>query len=378
MNQRAHPHSTTLTQPPPHLHGRWRHDPLLTVGTMMFRAWWPVWRPLSPLRRGAVRDGTTRVRIVGREVVARDENVIALTLAAADGGALPNWHAGAHIDLLLPSGRMREYSLCGDTADREHYRIAVRRIPDGGGGSVEVHDSLRIGDVFSIKGPRNAFPFAVPGHGSPARRIRFVAAGIGITPILPMLQAAERLGLDWSMVYTGRSVDSLPFVDELARYGDRITVRTDDTDGIPTAHDLLGGDDADSPGLPGTSVYCCGPVPMLNSIRAALAGRADIELHFERFSPPPVLDGRPFRVTLDSTGGDVAVGATESTLAAVRRVLPSVPYSCQQGFCGTCKVRVLEGQVEHRDNILTEPERDAGVMLTCVSRAEGDHLRLDL
>lgn len=134
---------------------------------MVARAWWPVWRPLSPLQPGAVSDGTTKVRIVGREVVARDENVIALTLAAADGGALPTWHAGAHIGLLLPSGRMREYSLCGDTAGRNHYRIAVRRIPDGGGGSVEVHDSLRVGDVFSIKGPRNAFPLAIPGHGSP-------------------------------------------------------------------------------------------------------------------------------------------------------------------------------------------------------------------
>jgi ferredoxin-NADP reductase len=229
-----------------------------------------------------------------------------------------------------------------------------------------------------IKGPRNAFPLALPGYGSPARRLRFIAGGIGITPILPMLSAAHRLGLDWSMVYTGRSVDSLPFIDELARYGDRITVRTDDVDGIPTAHDLLGGPDADSPGLPGTSVYCCGPVPMLNSIRAGLAGRADVELHFERFAPPPVLDGRPFTVTLNSTGRQIPVGATESTLAALRREMPSVPYSCQQGFCGTCKVRVLGGAVEHRDNILTEPERDAGVMLTCVSRAEGDHLRLDL
>ncbi|MCK0520312.1 PDR/VanB family oxidoreductase [Williamsia sp. DF01-3] len=378
MNQRHHPHTTSMTAPPPHLYNRYQHDPAMRIATLLGKVWFPLWSTLTktPVPKEVHR--VTTVRIIGREVVAEDENVVALTLADPDGGELTPWYAGAHLDLLLPSGRMREYSLCGDPADRDHYRIAVRRIPDGGGGSVEVHDQLRVGDLLRIKGPRNAFPLALPGHGSPARRLRFIAGGIGITPILPMLQAAERLGLDWSMVYTGRSVDSLPFVEELARYGDRITVRTDDTDGIPTAHDLLGGDDADSPGLPGTSVYCCGPVPMLNSIRAALAGRADIELHFERFSPPPVLDGRPFRVTLDSTDGDVAVGATESTLAAVRRVLPSVPYSCQQGFCGTCKVRVLEGKVEHRDNILTEPERDAGVMLTCVSRAEGDHLRLDL
>lgn len=247
------------------------------------RAWWPAWRPLSPLRPAPVNDGITHVRIVDREVVAHDENVIALTLTAADGGVLPPWHAGAHIDVLLPSGRMREYSLCGDTADREHYRIAVRRIPDGGGGSIEVHDALEIGDVMSIKGPRNAFPLAVPGHGSPARRIRFIAAGIGITPILPMLTVAERFGLDWSMIYTGRSADSIPFLDDVARFGDRITIRTDDRHGLPTMSELVGpvpDSDAD------LAVYCCGPVPMLENLRRHLADRADIELHYERFSPP--------------------------------------------------------------------------------------------
>jgi len=315
------------------------------------------------------------VRIVNREVVAYDENVIALTLAAADGGVLPSWHAGAHIDVLLPSGRMREYSLCGDTADREHYRIAVRRIPDGGGGSIEVHDALEVGDVVSIKGPRNAFPLAVPGHGSPARRIRFIAAGIGITPILPMLAVAERFGLDWSMIYTGRSADSIPFLDEVAKFGDRITIRTDDQHGLPTMSELVGpvpDSDAD------LAVYCCGPVPMLESLRRHLADRADIELHYERFSPPPVENGSPFTVTLASTGAQIPVAADESALAAIRRVMPSVPYSCQQGFCGTCKVRTLSGDIDHRDNILTEPEREAGTMLTCVSRSAGGNLTLDL
>ena len=375
MNQRAHPHSTSLTQPPPHLYGRWRHDPILTVGTAFMRAWWPAWRPLSPLRPAPANPGITQVRIVQREVVAHDENVIALTLAAAGGGVLPSWHAGAHIDVLLPSGRMREYSLCGDTADREHYRIAVRRIPDGGGGSIEVHDALRVGDVVSIKGPRNAFPLAVPGHGSPARRIRFIAAGIGITPILPMLAVAERFGLDWSMIYTGRSADSIPFLDEVAKFGDRITIRTDDQHGLPTMSELVGpvpDSDAD------LAVYCCGPVPMLENLRHHLFDRADIELHYERFSPPPVENGSPFTVTLASTGAQIPVAADESALAAIRRVMPSVPYSCQQGFCGTCKVRTLSGDIDHRDNILTEPEREAGIMLTCVSRSAGANLTLDL
>ncbi|MBD0860399.1 oxidoreductase [Gordonia sp. zg691] len=375
MNQRAHPHSTALTQPPPHLYGRWRRDPLITLGTMVFRAWWPVWRPLSPLHDGPVNDGITQVRIVGRECVARDSNVIALTLESPDGGPLPPWHAGAHLDVLLPSGRMREYSLCGDPTDRERYRIAVRRVPDGGGGSVEVHDVLRVGDIISIKGPRNAFPLAVPGHGSPARRVRFVAAGIGITPILPMLATAERFGLDWSMIYTGRSADSIPFLDEVARFGERITIRTDDDHGLPTMTELLGPVDDTHADL---AVYCCGPVPMLEGLRRHLAGRADIELHYERFSPPPVENGTEFTVTLASTGVQIPVAADESALAAIRRVLPSVPYSCQQGFCGTCKVATLSGDIDHRDNILTEPEREAGTILTCVSRSAGGNLTLDL
>ena len=344
----------------------------MRVAGVIGKVWFPLWGRFTQLTIPDQTDRVTTLEVVGREVVAHDNNVVALTMAAPDRGELTPWYAGAHLDLLLPSGRMREYSLCGDPADRRHYRIAVRRIPDGGGGSIEVHDTLDVGGSVRIKVPRNAFPLAAPGYGSPAKNLRFIAGGIGITPILPMLGAAQRLGLEWSMVYTGRSVDSLPFLSELAVYGDRVTIRTDDHNGLPSAADLLG------PTPTGTAVYCCGPPPMLNSIRTELLGRGDIELHFERFSPPPVEDGRPFTVGLDSSGQQIPVGATESTLAAIRRELPSVPYSCQQGFCGTCKVRVLAGEVDHRDNILTEPEREAGVMLTCVSRAAGDHLRLDL
>ncbi|GAC67490.1 PDR/VanB family oxidoreductase [Gordonia soli] len=378
MNQRAHPHSTTMSVPPPDLYGRWRSDPLLAAATTAARIWWPFWRPLSSVTEPRRDDGVRTLRVARREVVAEDEDVVALTLVAPDGGELPRWHAGAHLDVLLPSGRMREYSLCGDPADASSYRIAVRRIPEGGGGSIEVHDTLTVGAPIRIKGPRNAFPIAVPGHGSPATTLRFIAAGIGITPILPMLSAAERLGLDWSMVYTGRSRDTLPFLDELARFGDRITIRTDDESGLPGVADLLGPlADGQVEGVR-PSVYCCGPVPLLEAVRQALRERPDVELHYERFSPPPVLDGREFTVTLASTGEQVRVGATESALAAIRRVRPAVPYSCQQGFCGTCRVHTLAGEVDHRDNILTEPERADGAFLTCVSRCAGTDLVLDL
>jgi ferredoxin-NADP reductase len=267
---------------------------------------------------------------------------------------------------------VRQYSLCGDPSARDTYRIAVRRIPHGGGGSIEVHD-LAVGATVTSNGPRNAFPLTVPGYGSPARRFRFIAGGIGITPILPMLGLAEQLGVEWSMVYVGRSCESLPFLDELARFGERVTVRTDDVHGLPTADDLLG----ECPG--GTGVYACGPAPLLTGVRQCLAGRDDVELHFERFAAPPVIDGTPFTATAASTGATFTVGPEETLLSALQRSGVAAPYSCQQGFCGTCRTRVLDGVVQHRDSLLTEPERAAGMMLTCVSRApEGAHLRLDL
>jgi ferredoxin-NADP reductase len=314
-------------------------------------------------------DRTIALTVADRQVVAHDQDVVALSLVGAD---LPRWHPGSHIDIHLPSGLVRQYSLCGDPERRDAYRIAVRRIPDGGGGSLEMHE-LAVGATVTTHGPRNAFPLTVPGFGSPARRFRFIAGGIGITPILSMLGLAQRLGIDWSMVYTGRSRDSLPFVDEIELFGSRVAIRTDDVHGLPTADDLLG----DCP--QGTAVYACGPAPMLTAIRAALVGRDDVELHFERFAAPPVVDGREFTVSLASTGETVHVGADETLLSALNRAEVHAPYSCRQGFCGTCRTTALDGVVDHRDTLLTDPERAAGMMLICISRAaEGSHLTLDL
>ncbi|MCV7109417.1 PDR/VanB family oxidoreductase [Mycolicibacterium setense] len=361
---------------PPSISGRFRHDPMLGAADVAIATIWTVGRLVRRPAPPPELDRTIVLTVTDRQVVAHDQDVVALTLAAADGGELPRWYPGAHLDLHLASGRVRQYSLCGDPAVADSYRIAVRRIPDGGGGSVEVHDSLQVGSRVSTHGPRNAFALAVPGHGSPTQRFRFIAGGIGITPILPMLGLAARLGVDWSMVYVGRSRDSLPFLRELARFGDRIEIRTDDVHGLPSAGDLLG----DCPG--GTTVYACGPAPMLTGIRAALTGRGDVELHFERFAAPPVVDGAEFSVSVASTGATVTVGADETLLAALGRAGVNAPYSCQQGFCGTCRVRTAPGSdgiVQHRDTLLTDPERDAGYLLTCVSRAEaGQRLTLDL
>jgi len=329
----------------------------------------------STTRPSALREvhRALTLTVVDRRVVARDEDVVAFTLAATEGTALPGWRPGAHIDIRLPSGLVRQYSLCGDPDTRAAYRIAVRRIPDGGGGSIELHDALRVGDPVTSGGPRNGFPLSVPGYGSPAQRMRFVAGGIGITPILPMLGFAERLGVDWSMLYVGRSRESLPFIDEVARFGDKVAIRTDEEHGPPTADVLLG----DCPD--GTTVYACGPAAMLTAIRAHLAGRADVELHFERFAAPPVIDGEEFTVSVASTGTRLRVGANQTLLSALRRAGVPAPYSCQQGFCGTCRTRVLAGTVDHRDALLTDAERGDGMMLVCISRAAGsEHLTLQL
>lgn len=369
---RFRPLDEPITEVPAHLYGRWRHDPFLRFSTFLGNVVFPTFSYLMRPRQLAEPDRTRVLRVAAREIVAHDKDVVALTLVAADDTALPRWTPGAHLDLLLPSGRMREYSLCGDPADAESYRIAVRRIPDGGGGSAEVHETLQVGATVRVRGPRNGMPMAVPGYGSSAQRVRFVVGGIGITPILPMMRAAERIGLDWSMIYTGRSVETIPFIAEVEKFGDKVVIRTDDTHGLPTAADLIG--DTPAP----TALYACGPPAMLEVLGRGVAGRTDIELHYERFSAPPVVDGKPFTVTLAKTGTTIPVPADETALATILKTNPETPYSCKQGFCRTCQVQVLDGEVDHRDTTLTPAERDDNQMLICISRAASDHLTIDL
>lgn len=299
-----------------------------------------------------------RVRVAGRAEPA--EGVLLLTLESDEG--LPSWTPGAHVDLVLPSGLVRQYSLCGDPAERGRYTVAVRLVEDGRGGSREAHARLTEGTELELRPPRNRFALL------PAPSYAFVAGGIGITPILPMLRAATAAGADWTLLYGGRSRASMPFLPELAAYGDRVTVVPQDEAGLPGLTPLAGA-------APGTLVYCCGPEPLMRAVTEAVADPSAV--HLERFAPAAAGPARPFTVELRRSGGTVEVGAGESTLAAVRRVLPDTPYSCGQGFCGTCQHRVLAGEVDHRDELLTDAER-ADSMLLCVSRAASDRLTLDL
>jgi predicted metal-dependent hydrolase/ferredoxin-NADP reductase len=303
------------------------------------------------------------------------ERVVELRLAAADGGELPSWTPGAHLDLLLPSGLVRQYSLCGDPADRRSYRIGVRLTEDTRGGSREVHSALTEGVRFGAHPPRNRFPL---GEESGAHL--FVAGGIGITPILPKIRAIAARDGDWRLLYVGRSRASMPFLDELAALDPeqgRVRVVTTDTDGLP---DLA----AAVAAAPGTAdVHVCGPEPLMDAVVAALAElRPGTEARLERFHP--AAGGRnggtaeaEVEVELRRSGVSLTVPADRSVLGAVREQLPDTPYSCEQGFCGTCRTRVLAGDPDHRDELLTEEER-SGSMLICVSRSRGGKLVLDL
>ncbi|MET7296171.1 PDR/VanB family oxidoreductase [Streptomyces griseoloalbus] len=306
----------------------------------------------------------TELVVVRRELAA--EEVVVLTLRHPLGEELPAWEPGAHIDLVLGPGLERQYSLCGDPADRGGWRIAVLREPDGRGGSAQVHRRLRPGATVRARGPRNHFRL------EPARRYRFVAGGIGITPILPMLAAAEAAGADWTLLYGGRTRASMAFTGELARYGERVTIAPEDTAGLLDLSSVL--DD-----LPqGALVYCCGPGPLLDAVEDRCPAGV---LRVERFRPKgqPAAGDDAFEVVLARSGRTLTVAPDVSVLDAVRSAGAEVLYSCTEGTCGTCETEVLEGEPDHRDSVLTERERALGeTMLICVSRCRGRRLVLDL
>ncbi len=317
---------------------------------------WPL-PALDPPISGRPRTRALRLRVAARETVA--EGVVQLRLEGAD---LPRWEPGAHIDLVLPSGLVRQYSLCGDPADTSSYTVATRLVVDGRGGSREVHEQVWEGTELEVRGPRNRFPLI------DAPSYVFVVGGIGITPVLPMLRALPE-GADWRLVYAGRTPDSMPFLEELAEFGaDRVTVMSGRR---PELDALL----AELP--EGAVVYCCGP----EGLMAAVTERFP-DVRLERFAPRAQLGGgtrgdTAFEVELRRSGRTLTVPADSTVLAAVRAELPDTLYSCEQGFCGTCQQRVVEGEVEHRDELLTDAERDDS-MLICVSRARGERIVLDM
>jgi cytochrome P450/ferredoxin-NADP reductase len=342
----------------------WKSMPLALAAPVPDAAAVP--EPRRHPRAGA--EAETEATVVAKEAVS--DGVVALILQAADGAPLPAWQPGAHTDLLCGGATARQYSLCGDPADTTTWRLGVLREDAGRGTSRHVHDALAEGDTVRLRGPRNNFPLAC----SP--RYLFVAGGIGITAILPMVAAVDALGADWQLVYGGRRRASMAFLDELARFGDRVIVAPQDEVGLLDLDTLLGTPRED------TLVYCCGPEPLLAAVEQRCAAWPDGALHVERFSPKPV--GEParaeaFTVELARTGVRLEVPPERTVLDVVERAGATVLSSCAEGTCGTCETRVLDGDVDHRDSVLDDAERAAGdCMMICVSRARSARLVLDL
>jgi len=303
-----------------------------------------------------------------RGVVA--EGVVSLTLRQADHRQLPPWSPGAHVDLVLESGLTRQYSLCGEPSDCQRWQIAVLREPQSRGGSAQVHDGLGVGDRVRVRGPRNHFPLL------PASGYLFIAGGIGITPILPMLTAADAAGTPWRLVYGGRRRPSMAFLNRLACFGDRVTVQPQDEVGLLDLDALVGEPDV------GTLVYCCGPEPLLAAVEQRCTRWPAGALRVERFTPKPMQRpsvDREFEVVLQRSGRIVAVAADTSILRVLEDARVDILSSCGEGTCGTCETGVIEGLPEHRDSVLTDAERAANdVMMICVSRSHSARLVLDV
>jgi ferredoxin-NADP reductase len=299
------------------------------------------------------------------------DRVVSLRLRRPDDGVLPQWTPGAHIDVDV-DGYVRQYSLCGAAEDSTEWRIGVLHETAGRGGSEHIVRTLSTGSELEVSEPRNNFPLLASGH------YLFLAGGIGITPILPMIELAERSGSQWRLIYGGRTRQSMAFLDEIARYENKVQVVPQDESGLI---DIVGSLEMAEPG---TLVYACGPEAMLVALEAAMTEWPRGSLHLERFRAAEsahVSNDIAFDVEFVASGVRATIPNGSSILEVAESLGLPVFSSCQEGTCGTCVTSLLEGTVDHRDAILSADERARQDSLCiCVSRAAPgcELLRLDL
>ncbi|MFJ3903938.1 PDR/VanB family oxidoreductase [Streptomyces sp. NPDC090025] len=309
------------------------------------------------------------MRVFVRQVRWEADGVVSVDFARPDGQPLPPWRPGAHVELALPTGVVRQYSLCGSPQDRSAYRIGVLRERASRGGSEYVHAFLRPGQSVRLRGPLDNFDFRRE------ESYLFVAGGIGITPILAMVRQAAAWGLPWKLLYGGRTAASMAFTDELSTHQSRVHLYPKDRTGrIPLAQWL------DRP-RPGTAVYACGPESLLGAIEERASHWPPGSVRLERFRarPKPPRDNMDVEVVCARSDRTMLVPADTSILSALQHEGLPVTGSCREGVCGTCETRVLEGEPDHRDDILTAEERAHGDrMYPCVSRARSRRLVLDV
>ncbi len=298
------------------------------------------------------------------------DDVLELSFTDPSGTDLPPWEPGAHIEMHLPSGLSRQYSLCGDPSDRTKYVVAVLREKDGRGGSRELHEIAQKGLEVSIRAPKNDFPL------EDGESYLFIGGGIGITPLIPMVREVAARDATWSLVYGGRSASSMAYREHVKELGDQVDLWEEDERGYPDLPALL----ASVPN--GTLVYTCGPGALIDAVAAEHAKHERLgTLHFERFAASGPIDttGNAIEVELHRSGKTIAVPEDVPILEAIRAVLADQPFSCEEGYCGECETRVLEGVPDHRDDYLTaEEQEDNDRMMICVSRCVGTRLVLDL
>lgn len=325
---------------------------------------------LARTRKPAYREIEADLEVRRREVVA--DGVVTLTLAHPAGEALPDWTPGAHIDLMLGPSLVRQYSLCGSTSNRAEWRVGILLDPRSRGGSRLVHAEVQEGSTVRVRGPRNHFPLV----SSP--RYQFIAGGIGITPILAMIEEAEARGADWRLLYGGRERASMAFLDELARYGERVKVCPQDEEGLLDLTTPL------SEARDDTLVYCCGPEGLLAAVEETCRHWPEGSLHVERFAAKPTAEALPpsrdsFEVVCQRSGVTFTIPPDQTIYEVLEEADIDVLGSCLEGICGTCECEVIEGEPDHRDSILTDDEKaDGNVMMICVSRSRSERLVLDL
>lgn len=323
------------------------------------------------MERALAGDAGQRVLRVQQKAWEAD-GITSVRLVDPSGDALPTWKPGAHLALHLPNGLVREYSLCSDPHDTTQWTVAVLRVKDSRGGSTHIHDGLAVGAHLPVDGPRNAF------HLEDAPKHFLIAGGIGITPIITMARELDARGADWSLLYTGRSRQTMAFLGAAQRLArERVHVHVDDENGCyPDIKALLHSQD------PRTLVYCCGPPPLMDAVAEGMEDPGLLRL--ERFQAPErdLPEGESdegFEVVLNSTGERIPVGPDETVLEALEAAGVGVESSCTEGICGTCETGVISGDVDHRDFLLSpEEHRVAGTMMVCVSRCRDRELVLDL
>jgi ferredoxin-NADP reductase len=315
----------------------------------------------------APREQAFEVRV--RALVWEAPGVLSLELTAPDGGLLPPFEPGSHIDLKLPDGTLRQYSLCSDPNDLSCYRLGIRAI-SGGLSSGYVHRRLRPGDLLTVSTPRNNFPLVGAG------RYVFVAGGIGVTPFIPMMREASARGRAWTLIYCNRRSEDAPFLAEINQLGGEISLHCTEAGTRLSAAERFAAIEKD------TAVYCCGPERLMLAVEEATAHWPEGSVHFEWFAPRSRPDDEisgAFEVVCERTGVTVTVPAEKSILEVLGEAGIEVPRSCEQGICGTCEVRVISGDIDHRDSILSSAERASNqTMMICVSRAKSARLVLDV